>query len=84
MRNTLQRSPKEISDAFFKKLESIYNLLQTDLKAIMDGDPAAKTEYEIIRAYPGFYAIVFYRLAHELVQLECSVATASYHRICSF
>src|SRR5690606_33240388 len=44
--------------------------LQTDLQAIMAGDPAAKTEYEIIRAYPGFYAIVFYRLAHELVQLN--------------
>ena len=70
MSEHLERSPKEISDAFFTKLESIYKLLQTDLKAIMDGDPAAKTEYEIIRAYPGFYAIVFYRLAHELVQLN--------------
>lgn len=70
MKEHLDDSPKAISTAFFKKLEPIYALLQTDLKAIMDGDPAAKTEYEIIRAYPGFYAIAFYRLAHELVQLN--------------
>lgn len=54
---------------FFEQVPEIYRLLNTDIKAIFDGDPAAKSEFEVIRAYPGFYAISFYRLAHSLYQL---------------
>lgn len=32
------------------------------------GDPAATTSYEVIRTYPGFYALAFYRLAYGLHQ----------------
>ena len=51
-------------------IPEIYRLLKTDIHAILDGDPAAKSEFEVIRAYPGFFAIAFYRLAHELHRLE--------------
>jgi serine O-acetyltransferase len=61
---------QERSKIFFNNLPELYALLNTDIKAIMEGDPAAKSEFEIIRAYPGFYAISFYRLAHALLQLE--------------
>jgi serine O-acetyltransferase len=60
----------EKAKLFFNELPELYSLLNTDIKAILDGDPAAKSEFEIIRAYPGFYAISFYRLAHALVKLE--------------
>ena len=40
------------------------------MEAILNGDPAAKSEFEVIRAYPGFYALSFYRIAHLLLQLE--------------
>lgn len=60
----------EKSKLFFNKLPQLYALLNTDIKAILDGDPAARSEFEIIRAYPGFYAISFYRLAHALFKLE--------------
>lgn len=70
MQEHLSDTSKNIAEQFFSKLESTYKLLQTDLQAIMNGDPAAKTEYEIIRAYPGFYAIAFYRLAHQLLLLQ--------------
>ena len=60
----------ERSKLFFKRLPQLYALLNTDVKAIMEGDPAAKSEFEIIRAYPGFFAISFYRLAHALLKLE--------------
>ena len=34
--------------------------------SMYEGDPAAKSESEVVRTYPGFYAIAAYRLAHEL------------------
>lgn len=55
---------------FFHQIPDLYRTLNTDVKAILDGDPAAKSEFEVIRAYPGFYAISFYRLAHALLELE--------------
>ncbi|MBC8051689.1 MAG: serine acetyltransferase [Sphingobacteriaceae bacterium] len=60
----------EKASVFFDDLPKLYTLLNTDIKAILDGDPAAKSEFEIIRAYPGFYAISFYRLAHALLKLD--------------
>jgi serine O-acetyltransferase len=45
-------------------------VLNTDIDAIVLGDPAAHTRFEVIRAYPGFFAISFYRIAHALLDLE--------------
>lgn len=64
---------EEKAKVFFNALPQLYALLNTDIKAILDGDPAAKSEFEIIRAYPGFYAISFYRLAHALLKLDISL-----------
>lgn len=61
---------KNIPEIFFGKLEAIYDLLNKDLQAIYDGDPAAANRRQIIRSYPGFYAIAAYRIAHELHLLE--------------
>lgn len=59
----------DLSKAFFDSLPSVYDLLSTDIEAIYKGDPAAKSEREIIRSYPGFYAIMVYRLAHSMHKL---------------
>lgn len=59
-----------IAKDFFNAIPEIYNILNTDIEAILSGDPAAKSEYEVIRAYPGFYAIAFYRFAHFLHNLN--------------
>lgn len=56
-----------ITNEFFEFVPELYRVLKTDIKAILDGDPAAKTEFEVIRTYPGFYAISFYRIAHQLL-----------------
>ena len=58
---------------FFDKLEAIYQVLNTDVKAMYAGDPAAISEKEVVRSYPGFYATATYRLAHELYQLDIKV-----------
>lgn len=66
----LPASPAEdrhaVIDRFFAELPAIREALLLDAKAIYDGDPAAKSVDEVILAYPGFFAIAVYRLAHEL------------------
>lgn len=59
-----------IAGNFFKQLPEICRLLKTDVDAIVSGDPAARSEFEVIRAYPGFYALSFYRIAHILYTLK--------------
>jgi serine O-acetyltransferase len=56
----------QIAADFFNGLPELYRLLDTDISAIFEGDPAAISRLEIIRTYPGFYAICFYRIAHLL------------------
>lgn len=38
--------------------------LYSDLKSIKERDPAARNVLEIILLYPGFHALVFYRISH--------------------
>jgi serine O-acetyltransferase len=58
---------------FFEHLPSIYELLLEDAHAILNSDPAAKTIEEVITAYPGFYAIFVYRMAHLLCRQKCII-----------
>jgi serine O-acetyltransferase len=55
----------QITVKFFTKLPEIYSQLQLDAKAIHEGDPASESIDEVISAYPGFFAIYTYRMAHE-------------------
>ncbi len=55
---------------FFDNLPTLYSLLNTDIEALLDGDPAAISEFEVIRTYPGFYAVSFYRIANALLKLD--------------
>ncbi len=61
---------EEIAATFFGKIPELYRVLNTDIYSLLTGDPAAKVEFEVIRAYPGFFALYFYRIAHELLLLE--------------
>lgn len=68
-----KRNPEEAQekeDAFMNQLPSIKKTLLTDVQAIYDGDPAAKTKAEVLLCYPGFYAICIYRIAHAMVALD--------------
>ncbi len=68
-----QESSKLVVNSFVANLETIEKALSMDLEAIYKGDPAAKTKEEIIRSYPGFYAIAAYRIAHQLHELCINV-----------
>lgn len=48
----------------------IHQKLEEDLKAIFRFDPAAKSRSEVLVAYPGFFAISVYRIAHELWEMK--------------
>lgn len=66
----IQEESQHLSILFFQQLPKVRALLDTDLQAAYDGDPAAYTKEEIILSYPGLQAITINRLAHELYLLD--------------
>lgn len=61
-----QNEGNGLAKAFFQKLEDVFDQINEDIDAMYAGDPAAKSRTEIVRSYPGFFAIAAYRIAHEL------------------
>ncbi len=59
---------REQTDALFAALPAIYDTLLLDAEAVLKFDPAAVSIEEVLVAYPGFYAIAIYRMAHQLLQ----------------
>lgn len=62
-------SDKEVVRHFYENLPQVYDQLQEDIEAIYSGDPASISQEEVIRAYPGFYAMAAYRIAHSLLKI---------------
>jgi serine O-acetyltransferase len=61
---------EETADSFIKRIPAIRGLLLTDVEAAYEGDPAAYSKAEIIISYPGIFAVMVQRIAHELYLLE--------------
>ena len=57
---------EKVTDTFFAAIPVIYTKLLRDARAILEFDPAAGSEEEVLVAYPGFYATAVYRLSHIL------------------
>ncbi|GBU26729.1 serine O-acetyltransferase [Treponema sp. R8-4-B8] len=53
-----------VVEEFFEELPKIRVILEKDLEAAVRGDPAAKSDNEVILSYPGFQAISVHRIAH--------------------
>lgn len=51
---------------FLASLPRVRKELALDVRAAYDGDPAARDFDEIVLSYPGLFAIMVYRLAHEM------------------
>lgn len=60
----------ELTLEFLHKLPALRSMLARDIRASLEGDPAAKDYDEIIFSYPGIRAITIYRIAHELFHLN--------------
>jgi serine O-acetyltransferase len=54
---------------FLERLPALRHVLATDVQAAYDGDPACRSQDEVIFCYPGLEAVTIYRLAHELLLL---------------
>lgn len=55
-----------IASDFFANLELVFDWIHLDVDAMFAGDPAAKSRTEILRSYPGFFAIAAHRIANSL------------------
>ena len=55
---------------FIKALPRLRGVLATDVRAAMEGDPAAKSYDEVITSYPGLFATTVQRIAHELYRSQ--------------
>lgn len=51
---------------YISKVNEVKQKLDSDLETFIKSDPAVISKDEVIIAYPGFYAIMVYRLSHEL------------------
>lgn len=65
----IAESAKRIGRDFARALPHLRELLDDDIRAAIDGDPAAGSRTEILLCYPGIKAIIHHRLAHELYRL---------------
>ena len=63
----LEAKANNITESLLSSIPELKRVLSTDVKAVFDGDPAAKNYREVILCYPSMVAISNYRLAHALL-----------------
>ena len=63
---SMKQKASDMAMTFINRIPHVKYLLSTDVKAILDGDPAAKSVSEIIFCYPAILAMLHQRVAHEL------------------
>ncbi|MBW1841270.1 MAG: serine acetyltransferase [Deltaproteobacteria bacterium] len=61
---------QKVALELLKSIPSIRRVLATDVRAMFEGDPAAKSHDEIIFSYPGIFAVMVHRVAHRLFKLK--------------
>jgi serine O-acetyltransferase len=62
----LRTAAHNLTLEFLDSLPRLREVLQTDMAAAYDGDPAARSKEEVLVSYPFVEAIAVQRLAHEL------------------
>ncbi|MBE6382468.1 MAG: serine acetyltransferase [Lentisphaerae bacterium] len=67
------RDADTIVEAFRERLPEVRRLVETDITAAYEGDPAASSRLEVVMAYPGLYAVTIHRIAHELYLLKVPI-----------
>lgn len=65
----VERASIHVVREFAASLPRLRVLLDNDVLAAYQGDPAARSVDEVLLCYPGITAIIHYRLAHELYRL---------------
>jgi len=70
IKNSIPDSPENLANKFMERLPKVYDTMMDDAVSIARFDPASSCVEEIILAYPGFYCISVYRMAHILYALK--------------
>ena len=65
----IARQAQEATQAFAHSLPQIRRLLDSDVLAAYQGDPAARSVDEVLLCYPGVLAMIHHRIAHRLYEL---------------
>ena len=63
------RDAESVTLDFLRKLPDVRGVIQTDVEAAFQGDPAAANREEVVLAYPGVEAVAVFRMAHVLYEL---------------
>ncbi len=64
---------QSIVENFAEQLPTLRRLLDTDVIAAFEGDPAARSVDEVLLCYPGILAIIYHRVAHEFYKQDLSL-----------
>jgi len=64
-----QPQSAKITREFATGLPKIRLLIDSDIQAAYEGDPAASSADEVLVCYPGIYAVIHHRIAHQLYRL---------------
>lgn len=73
LNSNFKNDPVESAKRFIEQIPKVHDNLWLDAEFINQGDPASESIDEVILAYPGFFAIIIFRLAHELYKLEVPI-----------
>ncbi len=65
-KKAITKAANSLTTEFLGSLPRVREILQTDVQAAFDGDPAALSREEVLVSYPFIEAIAVQRLAHEL------------------
>jgi len=60
---------QQVATQLLHQIPELRKILESDVNAAFEGDPAAKNFNEILFCYPGLSAVTVYRIAHELYLL---------------
>ena len=60
---------QNLTEKFFGEIPALYDQLLDDAAVFEQSDPAAHCVEEVILCYPGFYAVMVYRIAHIMYRL---------------
>ncbi|MDD1620451.1 MAG: serine acetyltransferase [Methylococcaceae bacterium] len=65
----IRNQSQQITRAFAEGLPEIRVLIDSDIHAAYEGDPAARSPDEVLVCYPGITAVIHHRIAHALYRL---------------
>lgn len=73
LQTSLKDQAKLIVDDFVAQLPQIRRVLDQDVIAAYEGDPAARSVDEVLICYPGVLAMIYHRIAHQFFKHDLTL-----------